>query len=65
MSDLTQLFDQKGVTVVWEKRQDDLFPIRLSSTYWQNNEAGIGDWHRLRVLYSFLAIEVSLISARS
>lgn len=57
MEDLARLFEKKGVQVKWQKEQHDLFPIDLSSPNMVKSEVQIGDWHRLRVLYSFLALE--------
>ena len=59
MADLSRLFEQKGVEVKWQRLQHDLFPIRLSSPRMVKSKVQIGglDWQRLRVLYSFLAVE--------
>ena len=63
MADLAELFEAKGVRITWEVRPDDLFPIHFTSKYLEEQEklefckTNIGDWHRLRMLYSFLAVE--------
>lgn len=58
MQDLVRLFEHKGVRVAWEKQQVDLFPLNLSSQKKTNSEVQFsGGWHRLRLLYSFLALE--------
>ncbi|MGD1157080.1 MAG: hypothetical protein ABSA41_14775 [Terriglobia bacterium] len=62
ISDLAELFGRKGVRITWESRQEDLFPVQVSSDYLEQHsefefKGNVGDWHRLRVLYAFLALE--------
>ena len=63
MGVVRQLFAKKGFGIAWKRQQNDLFPIELSSEYlraqtaFDYNTVNIGDWQRLRVMYSFLAVE--------
>ena len=61
MSDLTTLFDAKGVSVRWKRQMDDLFPIELSSSWLRSanieTHGNIGDHQRLKLLYAFVSIE--------
>lgn len=63
MSDLAELFAAKAIKITWKDQNKDLFPIRFESDQIQQEQefeieqTNIGDWHRLRVLYAFLAVE--------
>jgi len=63
LEDLVQLFADKGVTAKVQPQQHDLFPIRLITPHIEEQKGkidyigNVGDWHRERVLYSFLALE--------
>jgi hypothetical protein len=63
MSNLAELFETKGVRITWNAQPNDLFPISFTSDHIRQEQefeiepTNVGDWHRLRVLYAFLAVE--------
>src|ERR1035437_1464019 len=62
MADLELLFAAKGLKLVWKRKMTDLFPIRLegeqvSAGAFQHKTENMGDHHRLKVMYAFLAVE--------
>jgi hypothetical protein len=63
MSDLKSLFAAKGVSITWDCHLKDLFPVFLDSNYLQGQQefelrrSSIGDYHRLKLMYAFLATE--------
>ena len=62
LNKLANLFAAKQVEITWERRLDDLLPIRFTPKFeadaqYDVQRVNICDWHRLRMLYAFLAAE--------
>lgn len=62
MADLESLFAAKGLKLVWKRKMTDLFPIRfdgdlVSAPKVTHKTDNMGDHHRLKLMYAFLAVE--------
>jgi hypothetical protein len=62
LRELADLFAGKQIAITWERRRDDLLPIHFTSKFeadaqYDMQRVNICDWHRLRMLYAFLAAE--------
>jgi hypothetical protein len=62
LNKLANLFAAKQIEITWERRSDDLLPIRFTPKFeadaqYDVQRVNICDWHRLRMLYAFLAAE--------
>lgn len=61
MEDMKRLFAERRYAITWTLKPDDLFPIRYEpmdpSEWVWTHSVEPGAWNRLRVLYSFLAVE--------
>jgi hypothetical protein len=61
MADLESLFTTKGLSLTWKRKMADLFPLRIDggvdTKFRPEAGTSIGDHHRLKLMYAFLAIE--------
>ncbi|HEY3443641.1 MAG TPA: hypothetical protein VGK29_22980 [Paludibaculum sp.] len=61
MADLASLFAAKGHRLTWKRKMIDLFPIGLEGVgdawFKADERPNVGDHHRLKLMYAFLAIE--------
>lgn len=62
MQELTEQLEGKKITLSWQRRSSDLFPMDFKPKYPLDGEfeiqtKNICQWHWLRVLYSFLSLE--------